>query len=119
MLEKLMAKIAEIEKETSLPPGININASDWEPHYSSFDPIKDKSGPPELKTHRSSFTQGRNQVPHLGRPASPADSVDKALREEMTKTQGKYLPCHYFDYIGGTSTGGLVLHFQTLKHRIR
>lgn len=22
------------------------------------------------------------------------------------KTDGEYYPCHYFDYIGGTSTGG-------------
>jgi hypothetical protein len=32
-------------------------------------------------------------------------SMEDAKRRE---TRDKYLPCHYFDYIGGTSTGGYV-----------
>ncbi|OCK74100.1 hypothetical protein K432DRAFT_247363, partial [Lepidopterella palustris CBS 459.81] len=29
--------------------------------------------------------------------------------EGFERTRQNYLPCHYFDYIGGTSTGGQVL----------
>lgn len=104
-----MDKIAEIEKQTSLPKGININASDWEPHFSSYSPILEESDPesPRLPTHNSSFMRGTRHNTATFPPLATKD----ALRQEMTKQRGKYLPCHYFDYIGGTSTGGSVLNF--------
>jgi hypothetical protein len=101
MLEKLMAKIATLEQAVSPPEGINISPDHWVPHYSSFD--SKRPGSPG-STHESSHTHENNQYLHLGQPASPSEPMQ--LREEMTKQQGKYLPCHYFDYIGGTSTGG-------------
>lgn len=101
MLQRLMDKIAEIEKQTSLPKGINIDAGDWEPHYSSFDPISEDFDPKLLQMSHETAT-------------SPYRTTRDSLREEMTKRRGKYLPCHYFDYIGGTSTGGSVLKSRTL-----
>lgn len=41
---------------------------------------------------------------------------DEAQPENQPRSStDAYLPCHYFDYIGGTSMGGYVL-FMHLKH---
>lgn len=107
MLEKLMAKIAEIESNSSPPKGVNIDASEWEPHNSSFAPDAEEPKPPRLIHNSSSFTRGRRR----GKATSSSDLSKEGLRKKMEIKEGKYLPCHYFDYIGGTSTGGSVLYF--------
>jgi hypothetical protein len=33
-------------------------------------------------------------------------SEEEQAQATARKTRSEYLPCHYFDYIGGTSTGG-------------
>ncbi|KAK4957349.1 hypothetical protein LTR10_005311 [Elasticomyces elasticus] len=43
-------------------------------------------------------------------PLNDAEKREKRMRDPAGKVQGldaarRYLPCHYFDYIGGTSTG--------------
>lgn len=102
MLQKLMAKIAEIESAASPPEGIDIDASEWKPHYSSFTTTAEESELLPLATQSSSFIRGNEQKTLT----FPSDTTQEALRKEMENKQGKYLPCHYFDYIGGTSTGG-------------
>ena len=35
-------------------------------------------------------------------------SSDSPYVESDDSSRSSYLPCHYFDYIGGTSTGGII-----------
>ncbi|KAI0900204.1 FabD/lysophospholipase-like protein [Annulohypoxylon nitens] len=90
MLRKLMEEIRKIEESAENPLG--ITEIDWEPHYSSFGPVPDD-------------IRAQNDERNLG-DINSNDRRQKTLRELQTY-DGKYLPCHYFDYIGGTSTGGL------------
>ncbi|MCJ1357653.1 MAG: hypothetical protein MMC33_007649 [Icmadophila ericetorum] len=45
---------------------------------------------------------------HSFAPESHPDVVSQVSLTEEAKLHQRYLPCHYFDYIGGTSTGGLI-----------
>lgn len=42
-------------------------------------------------------------------PENKANSKEK--RRSETRLEGVFLPCHYFDYITGTSTGGRVKRY--------
>lgn len=44
-------------------------------------------------------------IPPLVKTRSDIERRDKG-NKILQVTQGLYLPCHYFDYISGTSTGG-------------
>jgi hypothetical protein len=68
-----------------------------------------------VKLYEQSFTDGNgvespadssfsphNQPLHVSHTALSGDS-EQASRND-------YLPCHYFDYVVGTSTGGFVQH---------
>lgn len=53
---------------------------------------------------------------------SPAMMVDgESIRSNVsvpeTSSTSSWLPCHYFDYAAGTSTGGQVLHHSHDMHR--
>lgn len=114
MLQKLMESIAKLEQSDVIPPG--ISGIDWEPHESSFGP-----NPPVTLQNRRQTTHTSIQEPY-GDPVERSGSgflstrrngngIDANVRRERTYNElqthtGKYLPCHYFDYVGGTSTGG-------------
>lgn len=47
----------------------------------------------------------------LSRPALSSAHTEKVPRDQIPNEvyrEGQYLPCHYFDYIAGTSVGGLI-----------
>lgn len=79
-----------------------------EPHSSSFCPYEPSmhvsahatNGAPEDPGQRARTDTRTSAVATPSRSPSPADSQ---LKPSVTDV---YLPCHYFDYIGGTSTGG-------------
>ena len=41
-------------------------------------------------------------------PSNPQHVVGTRVPEEDERQSAKWLPCHYFDYMAGTSTGGLI-----------
>ncbi|KAI7779480.1 hypothetical protein LA080_000763 [Diaporthe eres] len=118
MLQELMNQIAFIEEN-----GMDLSCEDgesFEPHHSSFgrndgdSMLVSKSGGAEpisnsqqaLDPHVDrgfSFHQRFTQP--LGR--TRRNTRRSQTRQELLFEKSKYLPCHYFDYIGGTSTGGL------------
>lgn len=61
-------------------------------HNSSFGPFDlDRQLPPQrLRSH---------QTTQMSKQGNDQDTTERS-KEDV------YLPCHYFDYIGGTSTGG-------------
>jgi hypothetical protein len=54
-----------------------------------------------------------------GRPGTASSHTQDIVGTPTTDTNGEsildesdlYLPCHYFNYIGGTSTGGSIYQF--------
>ena len=65
---------------------------------------KDEDMPPPLRRHSSFHPE--KYIPCAGHDLeSDQTAVSKILGEEDWH---RYFPCHYFDYIGGTSTGGLI-----------
>jgi hypothetical protein len=60
---------------------------------------------------RALMKQIENIEKNLKPEAPSSAATDRISRKDIPDHvfgEGKYLPCHYFDYIGGTSTGGLI-----------
>jgi hypothetical protein len=53
--------------------------------------------------------KGRNDSPGNGWPCSASHAPNNA-----SNPLDEYLPCHYFDYIVGTSTGGYIIKLHSL-----
>ena len=68
-----------------------------EQHSHSFAPLEWPSDVSQVRLNREEEQEKRNlKLPH---------SRESCLVLDKHK---RYLPCHYFDYIGGSSTGGYV-----------
>jgi hypothetical protein len=94
ILRELMKKIGKLERE--LDPNTK----------SSFHPS-------EYKPRRSITSNGQAGVPGVSNGTRPELQRDHSSRPVATPIDGLagsdlFLPCHYFTYIGGTSTGGLI-----------
>lgn len=120
MLQELMNQIAVIEKN-----GMEMSSDyveHFEPHHSSFGR---SDGDSMLVSKSAAAEPMSNSQPPVGlhlnrgfrfrqRLTQSQDRIDRLAqrrvetRQELLFEKSKYLPCHYFDYIGGTSTGGSV-----------
>ncbi|KAH8585557.1 acyl transferase/acyl hydrolase/lysophospholipase [Bisporella sp. PMI_857] len=96
ILAALMKYIGEIERQYK-------NA----PHESSFCPATNP-----LAQHSSPAENGIMQKKTISYKMSRKESSNAAVVERIPDDPSgalkAYLPCHYFDYIIGTSTGGLI-----------
>lgn len=115
-----MKQIALMEQN-----GIVVSSGDgetFEPHRSSFGRsdgnsilvMKDSqraalestpTAQPNLSARLNSglsLRQKRTQQSGTGSPRR------EQTRKDLLQEENRYLPCHYFDYIGGSSTGGSV-----------
>jgi hypothetical protein len=94
-----MDKIKEIEKNYA-----------GAPHNSSFCPIisaperDDSTNEINPSDPRSLGVRGRI-LTRDGAEVTTQSGASSSIGESTQRTEG-YLPCHYFDYIAGTSTGG-------------
>jgi hypothetical protein len=70
----------------------------------------------ELRKSRNEITKRalRGEQMQNGTGGDLGHSLSADARSRATRD--KYLPCHYFDYIGGTSTGGYVSSRQGQSH---
>ncbi|KAL9620248.1 MAG: hypothetical protein Q9160_005257, partial [Pyrenula sp. 1 TL-2023] len=82
----LMEKIGRLEEDTS-----NV--------YTSFHPY-------DLDKNCSHFDSDNKDNPPKGGSSHESDDVVAEARKQAKDR--RYLPCHYFDYIGGSSTGALI-----------
>lgn len=85
MLKVLMEKVEELEKKEGREGG---------QHFSSF-ANGSPGGRPALVARSTEPTD-----------PSQANTFSDELIVSLKPSLSGYLPCHYFDYIGGTSTGG-------------
>lgn len=93
MLQHLVDEIKKLEQQSLHKAGA---------HNSSFGPVsKHAHEPPQrTSTQMSAVSNGR--------------SISNSGPGQTIRTKhDQYLLCHYFDYIGGTSTGGSVLILRT------
>lgn len=112
MLNELMKRVMKKELEESRPGG---------PYKSSFAPYE--SGPADVQAR--SETSSVSDAPTASRATRMVDEQIASLEQAKASTSRNepadhtepkseakcdvrtgYLPCHYFDYICGTSTGG-------------
>ncbi|RDW58614.1 hypothetical protein BP6252_13090 [Coleophoma cylindrospora] len=84
---------------------------------SSFDPQTSSRPKPEVEREEighSSFktwlarAKSKRRLGEYERIARNQSSQNGADDIKARHDRSQYLPCHYFDYIGGTSTGGLI-----------
>jgi hypothetical protein len=117
MLKILMDAIAEIE----------TNDRELERHDSSFNPRSEQTAPPNGSTDHSNDQQTQTPVEERSRANSARSrlfpwrnttrrvspetgaSNESGNGTEVVRDAG-FLPCHYFDYVAGTSTGGCVMY---------
>ncbi|KAH0537477.1 hypothetical protein FGG08_005740 [Glutinoglossum americanum] len=85
VVRRLMTEIMREEKDHGESAGTSYHPLDYVPS----------------RDNSISIEKQGNQNGSGKKPLSPEEQTE---REERSK----YLPCHYFDYVGGTSTGGLV-----------
>lgn len=77
--------------------------AEWKPHRSSFGPILEQL-PVAL-----SLLRNTTQVSQKSAKRKKTEEPDNTSRfAKIREKKDVFLPCHYFDYIGGTSTGGFV-----------
>ncbi|MCJ1473730.1 hypothetical protein MMC13_002381 [Lambiella insularis] len=86
-LEKLMKHIGEMEEEQE--------------HYHSFSPL---DWPPHGVSQLVPATQKQSSIEDF----TSTDNPDVKERCRNIPSARRYLPCHYFDYICGSSTGALI-----------
>lgn len=89
VLDYLMRLVAEREESFDDP------SSDMHPAFHSFDPMQYQMDP-----YPTYFTDKERQIS----TGLKMYDRDHAIRNDSPTK--RFLPCHYFDYIGGTSTGG-------------
>ncbi|MCJ1345701.1 hypothetical protein MMC31_003910 [Peltigera leucophlebia] len=89
IIRELMEVIAQIEQQDMIPA--NSSAT---PFSLSFEQE-------EAANHDSTRMAGLSPI------TSPITSVSKKT-PDTGDISSRFLPCHYFDYIGGTSTGGII-----------
>jgi len=87
--------------------------------------IEIESVPPDRRDRHSSYDPENyipcidNTPPNSNRRNTRENSIRRNTRENLSAEGGRdeliefqcgeccrFLPCHYFDYVGGTSTGG-------------
>jgi Patatin-like phospholipase len=90
IVRRLMTKIMHVERE-------HKDSAETSYHPLNYIPSRDNS----ISTEKLSNQDGSGKEP------LSSEEIERQQRSQ-------YLPCHYFDYIGGTSTGGLVADFQTI-----
>jgi hypothetical protein len=82
-----MEKVKQLEMEREAP--------------SSYDP---EENPGCINHHRPSISQTQSRWSSIS--VFRKSSTVSSPIQDTGKCQCSYLPCHYFDYVGGTSTGG-------------
>lgn len=87
IIRELLEVIAQTEQQDPIPA------------TSSAAPLSLSSEQEEAATHDST------RIEHLSRIMPRTTSLSKKT-SEGGDIFSRFLPCHYFDYIGGTSTGG-------------
>jgi hypothetical protein len=115
ILRYLMREIQRLEEDTRTEGGV---------HPSSFHPFSIKNAiteetSGELRPGATDLGMemgGQQEIPNIPavrsrrfpwrKKVEPA--TEENLKELLKPKWEGYLPCHYFDYIGGTSTGGSV-----------
>ncbi|KAH0544750.1 hypothetical protein FGG08_001117 [Glutinoglossum americanum] len=95
IVREIMQIIENIERNgcNNSGGGGNDDAEGWDPAYSSYHPHE----PLEPTTSGSESEESGN-----------GNGGNHAAGKRPAAQHSQYLPCHYFDYIGGTSTGGLI-----------
>lgn len=95
ILKDLMAKIAEEEQRIS--PAASSSAF----------PYTLNSGRQDDTSQRTSLsTSPRSTTASVQLNSSPTPVHPTHSASVNTSRSSQFLPCHYFDYIAGTSTGG-------------
>lgn len=113
MLRVLMDKIREIEAAEEphtrlveyMKNDLDI-VDNWTPHLSSFGPILEQL-PIETPLLRNTTRTSQKQVKRK-KTEEAEEEEDTGRFAKIREKEGVFLPCHYFDYIGGTSIGGSV-----------
>lgn len=120
MLQILMERIREIEtaeephtrlvEYTKDYPDIVAN---WKPHLSSFGPVLEQLPikPPLLRNNTRTSQKQRKRKRTGEVEEQEEENINRFTK--IREKKGVFLPCHYFDYIGGTSTGGFVCFLHT------
>lgn len=105
-----MERIREIETDEEPHPSLAKYDPDlvaeWKPHLSSFGPILEQLPVAPSLPRNSTQVSGKSMKRKKTGEAEEPDNTSRFAK--IREKKDVFLPCHYFDYIGGTSTGGFV-----------
>lgn len=101
-----VAKIEEYSEDEDNDGDVHAGPSPTPIVCSSFSPENYPPNVSHVPLSEEEVTKARN-------------ASDPISRDRSTQQSRRYLPCHYFDYIGGSSTGASVLQILSAFGRRR
>ncbi|KAH8684210.1 acyl transferase/acyl hydrolase/lysophospholipase [Tricladium varicosporioides] len=113
IMRALMDLIAKIEQEPPTSPSSFYPKDPPTYSYANGDETeRQELGGSPFRQWREQFRRKRDLAALTRRGTEIQNESGESSRlsteAQARQIRDKYLPCHYFDYIGGTSTGGLI-----------
>ena len=108
-IERIEKAHAEPHETSAWPPEADMACASRMGSRQNSGQFEEPNGPRPASTHVSISSQRSGKFSSRMRWPKPTGEKDTSPEASTPRKPSAFLPCHYFDYIYGTSTGGYVV----------